>query len=99
MDNTSLSSQTRTGVGVEDLRSNPFRDRFIFEATFESQAIDGVSQHETVYLDGNSLGRLPRSTLERMDQVLRREWGDQLISSWNAHWLGLANRIGRKSVG
>jgi len=96
MDNTSQSSQTRTGIGVEDLRSNPFRDRFVFEPNFESQSIDGVPQHETVYLDGNSLGRLPKITLERMDQVLRREWGDQLISSWNAHWLGLANRIGEK---
>jgi len=96
MENASESSQARPDLSTEDLRSNPFRDRFIFEPTISTQTFDGMPHRETVYLDGNSLGRLPIRTLERMDQVLRREWGDQLISSWNAHWLGLAKRIGEK---
>ena len=51
---------------------------------------DGV-----VYLDGNSLGALPRSVAPRMQQVVAEEWGTGLISSWNtADWVGLARRVG-----
>ncbi|MXP15006.1 kynureninase [Altererythrobacter confluentis] len=39
---------------------------------------DGV-----IYLDGNSLGALPRATLARLEQVMRAEWGERLIRSWN----------------
>jgi len=50
---------------------------------------DGV-----VYLDGNSLGALPRSVAPRMQQVVAGEWGDGLISSWNtADWVGLWRRV------
>ena len=49
-----------------------------------------------VYLDGNSLGRLPKQTAERIDQVVGQEWGDELISSWNRHWLSLGRRLGDK---
>ncbi len=53
---------------------------------------DGV-----IYLDGNSLGCLPRATPERMQQVMRGEWGEGLIRSWNdADWIGLPQRIGGK---
>jgi kynureninase len=53
---------------------------------------DGV-----VYLDGNSLGALPRATAARVDQVVRQEWGEGLIRSWNsAGWIDLAQRIGDK---
>ncbi len=53
---------------------------------------DGV-----VYLDGNSLGALPRSVPERLQQVVRQEWGTGLISSWNtADWVGLTRRVGAR---
>jgi kynureninase len=39
---------------------------------------DGV-----IYLDGNSLGPLPRSTAARLARVVEREWGEGLIRSWN----------------
>ena len=53
---------------------------------------DGV-----VYLDGNSLGALPRSVAPRMQQVVADEWGTGLISSWNtADWVGLARRVGAR---
>jgi kynureninase len=48
-----------------------------------------------IYLDGNSLGALPRSTLPRLVQVVDREWGDDLIRSWNKNdWIGLPVRLG-----
>ena len=47
-----------------------------------------------VYLDGNSLGALPSGVAERMDAVVRREWGEGLIRSWNdAKWMELSQRI------
>ncbi len=50
-----------------------------------------------IYLDGNSLGVLPRATAARVQQVLAEEWGQGLIRSWNsAGWIMLAQRIGDK---
>jgi kynureninase len=50
-----------------------------------------------IYLDGNSLGALPRSAVARLGQVAAEEWGTGLIRSWNtAGWITLAQRIGDK---
>src|SRR6202165_4181742 len=50
-----------------------------------------------IYLDGNSLGALPRQTLPRLTQVISEEWGSGLIRSWNAaHWIDAPARIGDK---
>ena len=47
-----------------------------------------------VYLDGNSLGALPRGVAERLQDVVEREWGEGLIRSWNeAHWMELSRRV------
>jgi kynureninase len=47
-----------------------------------------------VYLDGNSLGRLPRATLERVRRNVAHEWGDRLIRAWDEGWLQLPIQIG-----
>ena len=50
-----------------------------------------------IYLDGNSLGVLPRATAARVQQVMIDEWGRELIRSWNtAGWMTLSSRIGDK---
>lgn len=49
-----------------------------------------------LYLDGNSLGRLPKRTLKRMRDVIEVEWGQQLIRSWNAGWYQAPRRVGDK---
>ena len=50
-----------------------------------------------VYLDGNSLGVLPRTAPSRVAAVVRDEWGRDLISSWNsAGWITLPQRVGDK---
>ena len=50
-----------------------------------------------VYLDGNSLGALPRRTAARLAEVAAHEWGEGLIRSWNAAgWIDLPQRIGDK---
>ncbi len=60
----------------------PLRDLF--------QLPEGV-----VYLDGNSLGALPKATPDRVAQVVRAEWGTELIRAWNtAGWADAPRRIG-----
>jgi kynureninase len=48
---------------------------------------------ELIYLDGNSLGRLPKATAERIASVVRDEWGTDLIRSWS-HWADVPYRVG-----
>lgn len=51
---------------------------------------DGV-----VYLDGNSLGALPSCVPDAVSDVVRRQWGTDLITSWNTHdWWGAQQRVG-----
>jgi len=51
---------------------------------------DGV-----VYLDGNSLGPLPKAAIARMQQTMQAEWGGELIRAWNsAGWMTAPRRIG-----
>ena len=58
----------------------------------EFQLPEGV-----IYLDGNSLGVLPKATPARIAQVVQEEWGRDLIRSWNtAGWVDLSQRIGNK---
>src|ERR1700679_1636659 len=50
-----------------------------------------------IYLDGNSLGALPKATPARLRAVLEIEWGRDLIRSWNSHgWIDMQQRIGAK---
>ncbi|TEA77358.1 kynureninase [Allopusillimonas ginsengisoli] len=50
-----------------------------------------------IYLDGNSLGVLPRSAQDRALDVIKHEWGAGLIRSWNtAGWFDLPARLGNK---
>ena len=50
-----------------------------------------------IYLDGNSLGPLPKAAAARLDAVVAEEWGEGLIRSWNAHdWIGMPQRVGAK---
>ena len=61
-----------------------FRERFVLP--------EGV-----IYLDGNSLGPLPKTVPSRIEQVMQREWGQSLIRSWREHgWIDLQYRIGEK---
>lgn len=50
-----------------------------------------------IYLDGNSLGCLPKAVPARMAEVVSAEWGAQLIRGWNdANWIDLPTRIGNR---
>jgi kynureninase len=58
-----------------------FRDRFV------------IGDETLVYLDGNSLGRLPLATRDRLRQAIEVEWGEELIRGW-ARWMDLAREAG-----
>lgn len=52
---------------------------------------------DTIYLDGNSLGAMPKSSFSRATDVIKQEWGTDLINSWNtADWWNLPTRLGDK---
>ena len=61
-----------------------YRDRFV------------IDDPDLIYLDGNSLGRLPHDTLARLDDVVRRQWGERLVRGWGEGWFEIAQRIGGK---
>lgn len=55
-----------------------------------------IADPEMIYLDGNSLGRLPLRTAALMADLIKRQWGERLIQSWNEGWFTLPERIGGK---
>jgi kynureninase len=62
-----------------------------FRHRFTGTEDDGTDR--LIYLDGNSLGRLPRETPAALARVVEREWGQGLVGSW-ARWIGEATRLG-----
>ncbi len=55
-----------------------------------------ISDPSLIYLDGNSLGRLPKTAIERAKQVVEQEWGTDLIRGWNKGWWESPVRVGDK---
>jgi kynureninase len=64
----------------DPLRS--YRDRFVH------------TDPDLIYLDGNSLGRMPRAAADIIENVSKRQWGDRLIRSWNEGWWELQLELG-----
>jgi kynureninase len=58
------------------------RDRFV------------IDDDLVAYLDGNSLGRVPRATVERLATFVRQEWGSRLIRGWGDSWVDLPVTVG-----
>lgn len=58
-----------------------YRDRF-------------VQPEGVIYLDGNSLGCLPKATIAAGADVMERAWGQRLIRSWNEGWIDAPQRVG-----
>ena len=52
-----------------------------------------ITDPELCYLDGNSLGRLPKRTIERTQEFLTNEWGHELVDGWS-HWIDQAQPAG-----
>jgi kynureninase len=52
-----------------------------------------IADEGLIYLDGNSLGRLPYAALGRIERVVANEWGQGLVGSWD-YWIDLPARVG-----
>lgn len=61
-----------------------FREEFLF-----------ADPHQ-IYLDGNSLGRLPKRTGALLEQVVKEQWGQSLVGGWGEGWYEAPRRIGDK---
>jgi kynureninase len=55
-----------------------------------------IGDPRLIYLDGNSLGRLPRRAVARIREAVEREWGARLIRGWGEGWFTASQRIGAK---
>lgn len=66
----------------DDLAS--FRDAFV------------LAEPGLIYLDGNSLGRLSKGTVEQLRMAVEDEWGHDLIRAWNTDWYQAPERVGNK---
>jgi kynureninase len=75
-----LSREVAAGLDAED-PLGAFRGRFLIE-------------DDLLYLDGNSLGRLPRATLQRLGEVAEAQWGGRLVRAWSEGWMELPIQIG-----
>jgi len=61
-----------------------FRDEFV------------IDEEGPLYLDGNSLGRLPKRTAALVERTVRAEWGSRLVRGWNEGWVDAPRRVGDK---
>ncbi len=66
-----------------------FRSRFVID--------------DLIYLDGNSLGRLPKATAQRLQEVVLAQWGERVVRGWADGWLDLplavGDRLGSAALG
>ena len=71
-------------AAIELDRQDPlghFKERFV------------ITDPDTCYLDGNSLGRLPHSTIKAITEFLNQEWGREVVTGWS-HWVDEAQSVG-----
>ena len=60
-------------------------------ANFRSKFV--IDDPDQCYLDGNSLGRLPKETIQTINNFLLDEWGKEVVAGW-AHWVDEAQTVG-----
>lgn len=84
-----LEAEASARDAADPLRG--YRDRFV------------GAESALVYFDGNSLGRPPKATAERLDRFVHEAWGGRLIRGWDESWMSLpfeiGDTIGRVAIG
>src|SRR5713226_7108561 len=82
-----MTTQTELAYAAELDAHDPlahFRERFV------------ISDPDLIYMDGNSLGRLPQATLTLAEDLIQQQWGNRLIRNWNEGWFTAPERVGAK---
>jgi kynureninase len=81
----------------------PFPEAVGYDRAVQLDVADPLRTHrdryvhtddDLIYLDGNSLGRLPKQAITLIEDVTHRQWGDRLIRSWNEGWWELQLELG-----
>lgn len=85
--NTTMNFEPGKDFALKMDRNDPLKD---FRQRFY------VPEPKTVYLDGNSLGRLPIESMQRIARLTEHEWGKRLIRSWNEGWYTLSEKVSEK---
>jgi len=80
----STDPQFAQQLDVQDELS-AYRERFVID-----------DPDHLIYLDGNSLGRLPKATIPYLNQLIGKQWGQRLIRGWNEGWFTAAQTLGDK---
>ena len=73
----------------------------IFEEAVKLDKADPLASYQkhfkkpdkVIYLDGNSLGMMPKEVPQLTNEVVAEQWGKELIDGWNNHWLDLNERV------
>jgi kynureninase len=81
---------------------NTLEEAFIYAAELDNK--DELRKYRNeffetkgvIYLDGNSLGKLPKKTKERLQKAIDYEWGERMIRSWNESWLEMQGHLQEK---
>src|SRR5215470_2138637 len=84
---SSMTLQTDLAYATELDAHDPlalFRERFV------------ITDPDLIYMDGNSLGRLPQSTAPLAEDLIQHQWGERLIRYWNEGWFTAPERVGAK---
>ena len=55
-----------------------------------------LNSKKEIYLNGNSLGKLPIKSIEKIRKTIDYEWGDRLVRSWDEKWLDLSRNLEKK---
>jgi kynureninase len=63
-------------------------------ASFRAEFV--IDDPDLIYLDGNSLGRLPKRSAARVRDMVEHEWGQRLIRGWGEGWFDAPQRVGAK---
>jgi kynureninase len=83
MNLTDTDARFAHGLDAQDELAS-FRDEFV------------IDDPNLVYLDGNSLGRLPKRTVRFMRNAIEQGWGNRLIRVWNDGWVNSPSELGAK---
>lgn len=80
---TEISAEYAAQLDTQDELA-AFRQRFL------------VDDPSLIYLDGNSLGRMPLAAAEMVRKATQDQWGSRLVRAWPEGWVGLSRRLGAK---